>query len=259
LVSFLKSKLVERRPLEGANLTLPALLRAARGLAFISAILVLPVIMPMTAAAGSPRFAVDMAVPPWTALGRVQTELGTRCTGFLIAPRVVMTAAHCLFRQTTGHYVQPDSVHFLWRYDKGVYADHARVVSFAGAAGYDPLHELNTLGLDRAFLTLDHPVGTEADDVRFVPSTPAIGAPLLLGGYNRDHDEVLEADRCRLRGFAVDHGGHRLLVHDCYGEPGTSGGALFAQLPDGGWGVAGLEVAVTGPGGRIGLAEPLAN
>ena len=122
-----------------------------------------------------------------------------------------------------------------------------------------PFHELRTLGLDRAFLMLDHPVGSPADTVRFAPAAPQIGTPLLLGGYNRDHDEVLEADSCRLRGFAVDRGGHRLLVHDCYGEPGTSGAALFSQQPDGSWCVVGLEVAVTGPGGRIGLAEPLGN
>ena len=215
--------------------------------------------MPLAAQAGSVPAPVDMATPPWTALGRVQTELGARCTGFLIAPSVVMTAAHCLFRRVTGRYVQPGSVHFLWRYDRGAYADHARVTAFAVAPGYDPLNELRTLGLDRAFLTLDHAVGTPGDDVAFASVAPRIDAPLLLGGYNRDHDEVLEADSCRLRGFAVDHGGHRLLVHDCYGEPGTSGAALFSHLPDGGWGVVGLEVAVTGPDGRIGLAEPLAD
>ena len=215
-------------------------------------------IAPVAAHAGSPGAPVDVSTPPWTALGRVQTELGTRCTGFLVSPTVVMTAAHCLFRRVTGRYVQPGSVHFLWRYDKGVYADHARVIAFAIAPGYDPLRELHTLGLDRAFLTLDHAVGSAADDVRFAPALPPVGAPLLLGGYNRDHDDVLEADACHLRGFAVDHGGHRLLVHDCYGEPGTSGAALFSRLPDGAWGVVGLEVAVTGSGGRIGLAEPLA-
>ncbi len=210
-----------------------------------------------TAQTDSARAPVDMAVPPWTALGRVQTELGTRCTGFLVAPRIVMTAAHCLFRRVTGRYVQPGSVHFLWRYDKGVYSDEARAVAFVIAPGYDPLQEMQTLGLDRAFLTLDHPMGSAADDVHFAPALPSVSTPLILGGYYRDHDEILQADSCQLRGFAVDRGGHRLLVHGCDGEPGTSGAALFTHLPDGGWAVVGLEVAVTGPGGSVGLAEPL--
>jgi protease YdgD len=223
----------------------------------VSALAIVILSAPLAAQAGSPRAPVDMATPPWTALGRVQTELGTRCTGFLVAPRIVMTAGHCLFRPVTGRFVQPGSVHFLWRYDKGTYQDHARAITFALQPGYDPTHEMQTLGLDRAFLTLDHPVGTAADDVHFARVTPAIGTPLLLGGYNRDHDEILAADSCRLRGFAVDEGRHRLILHDCYGEPGTSGAALFMREPHGGWAVIGLEVAVTGPGGTIGLAEPL--
>jgi protease YdgD len=222
-------------------------------LALLAAIL----LMPTAADAGSIRTPVDMATPPWMALGRVQTELGTRCTGFLVSPRIVMTAGHCLFRLATNRFVQPSSVHFLWRYDKGTYRDHARAIAYVLEPGYDPDREMHSLGLDRAFLTLDHAVGTAEDDVHFAAATPPIGTPLILGGYDRDHDEILTADACRLRGFAVDHGGHRLIVHDCFGEPGTSGAALFMRQPHGRWAVVGLEVAVTGPAGRLGLAEPL--
>lgn len=200
----------------------------------------------------------DLADAPWRALGRVQTELGTRCTGFLIAPALVMTAAHCLYRPVTGHYVQPSSVHFLLRYDHGRFADHARAVTFVISPGYDPTRELASLGLDRAFLTLDHAVGTGADLVRFAPSLPRRGAAIATGGYNRGHDEILEAATCHLLGYRADRGGHRLILDDCPGEPGSSGAALFAEQPDGSWGVIGLAVARTGRDGRFGLAEPLA-
>ncbi|WP_158804492.1 MULTISPECIES: serine protease [unclassified Acidisoma] len=217
---------------------------------------------PHVASAGSApvhrRVVVDLSQPPWRAVGRVQTELGARCTGFLLAPRLVVTAAHCLYRRSTGRFVQPSSVHFLWRYAAGAYADHARVVSFVVEPGYDPAAEDRSLGVDRVFLTLDHAVGPAGDMAGLSHVSPRPGVPLLLGGYNRDRAEVAEADPdCRLIGFGVDAGGHRLLLHDCLGLQGTSGAPLFARQPDGHWAVVGLEVAIIGPGGRTGIAEPL--
>ncbi|GAB0118638.1 trypsin-like serine peptidase [Acidisoma sp. 7E03] len=209
-------------------------------------------------AAPPPAAAARLTDLPWRAFGRVQTDFGTRCTGFLIAPGLVMTAAHCLYRPVTGRFVQPGSVHFLLRYDRGRYAAHARALRFVVSPGYDPLHERASLGLDRAFLTLDHPVGGETDVLRFAPSLPPAGATLLTGGYNRDHDEILEIATCHLLGDRLDLGRHRLILDDCPGAPGTSGSALLARMPDGGWGVVGLAVARTGPGGAQGLAEALA-
>jgi protease YdgD len=204
------------------------------------------------------RVVVNLSLPPWRALGRVQTELGARCTGFLLAPRLVVTAAHCLYRRSTGRFVQPSSVHFLWRYAAGAYADHARVVSFVVEPGYDPAAENRSLGVDRVFLTLDHAVGAAGDMASLASVPPVAGSPLLLGGYNRDRAEVAEADPgCRLAGFGVDAGGHRLLLHDCLGLQGTSGAPLFAPQADGHWAVVGLEVAIIGPGGGTGIAEPL--
>jgi protease YdgD len=42
------------------------------------------------------RVVVDPGQPPWDTIAKVQTNIGTRCTGALIAPAIVLTAAHCL-------------------------------------------------------------------------------------------------------------------------------------------------------------------
>nr|WP_243444450.1 hypothetical protein [Acetobacter persici] len=54
-----------------------------------------------------PRQRVSATHPPWSAIGRVQTELGARCTGFLISRVLVETAAHCLWLAKPARFVQP--------------------------------------------------------------------------------------------------------------------------------------------------------
>ena len=51
--------------------------------------------------AGDRRVAVDPNKPPWNAVAKVQTNTAARCTGVLIAPAVVLTAAHCLYNRLT--------------------------------------------------------------------------------------------------------------------------------------------------------------
>ncbi len=190
-----------------------------------------------------PRVPVDPAQPPWRAIGRVQTELGGRCTGFLTGPRTVLTAAHCLYRRGPDSFVQPGSVHFLLGYTLGRYAGHARVTAFRTGPGYDPRREGATAAADWAELTLDAALGTPDRVLPLQADPPMPGTPVVLGGYGRDRAERLDADlHCTAEAVSRDAQGRALIIHGCAGTSGTSGAPLLAHS-DGGWAVVGIQIA----------------
>jgi protease YdgD len=192
--------------------------------------------------AADPRRAVDVAEAPWRALGRVQTELGGRCTGVLVGPRTVLTAAHCLLARGGEGFVQPRSVHFLLGYDRGAWAARGRAGAFTIAPGYRPGR--GPAGADWALLTLEAPIGTPDRILPLRRDPPPPRTPVMLGGYQQDRPEVVMADTgCRLVGVQAGSGGLPSLVHDCAGTRGSSGAPLLARGADGGWAVIGVQSA----------------
>ncbi len=194
---------------------------------------------------GRPRLEISLAGPPWQALLRVQTRYGVRCTGFLIAPAIAMTAGHCVFAARTGRLLQPGSVHVLLRYRLGRYAAHAIAVRLVLPPGYDPAREAPQEAKDRALLLLDHPIATPGEVLRIAATLPPAGTALALAGYGADRDEVaVRGAPCRL--LAISQG---VLEHDCAGTRGTSGAPLLAPDRSGRWVVIGVQIEA-----RIGAA-----
>lgn len=180
------------------------------------------------------RTAVDVNTAPWSSLVRVQTEAGGRCTGVMIAPDRVLTAAHCLVAARTGVVVQPGRTHVLAGYFRGEFRAHARAAEILLGPGFQPALR-GPISADWAVLRLA--TALPGPPLPIAP-LPEAGAAVLLGGWQQDRAHALLADTaCRITAVAPP-----LLHHSCAGTRGSSGAPLLVVTSEG-HAVVGVAVA----------------
>ena len=203
------------------------------------------------------RVRVDSAFRPWSAIGRVNRTTGGFCTGVMIAPNKVLTAAHCLWNKRTERWMQPHSLHFLAGYQRGQALRGARVVDYAvhdGTVGEDGKRHMQ-LPADWAVLTLDEDIGRLVGVLELAPfdrlrlaSYRRSGSAFLHAGYSQDKSHVLTMHAgCQVTGFRL---GESLALHDCDATHGDSGSPILVKDGDR-YRIVGLHVATVVHEGEV--------
>jgi V8-like Glu-specific endopeptidase len=178
---------------------------------------------PVNAESGTWRDVENIA--GWEAVGRLSISGETMCTGALVAPNLVLTAAHCLYNPTTGRRVRANRITFQAGLAGGKVKAERRVASAKAHPQYR--HKPGgtaQVGHDLALLTLDRPIGSQEVAPLAFEGRPEKGDILSVVAYtvgNRQDPRM--AYPCQVLARKQE-----TLVLNCEVDFGASGAPVFA-------------------------------
>lgn len=163
----------------------------------------------------------------WEAVGRLDLAGSGFCTGTLIAPDLVLTAAHCTYHPQTSEAVRPADLLFRAGLRDGTSIAERTVSQIAAHPGFNPRTDLNGENIrhDVALLRLAEPIVSTDADPFILHSGSAPSTAVSVTSYGQGRAEALSRQRsCKIVGEHND-----LMVFDCNVTFGSSGAPVFAH------------------------------
>lgn len=191
------------------------------------------------------------ASAPWDAIGQLETASGNLCTATLIAPKLALTAGHCMLEAPQGKFDPPLVLRFIshqgkWRYE--IHDIEGRVEESLAqklkADGDGWIVPSRAAPSDFGLIVLRNaPQGItpiplfQGNKQALNNALIAAGRSVTQAGYPEDHlDDLYAHTNCQVTGWSQT----AVLSHQCNTLPGDSGSPLMLKTSNG-WQVIAVQ------------------
>ena len=164
----------------------------------------------------------------WRAVGRIDLGRGSSCSGTLIAPDLVLTAAHCLYDKETGKRIRTEDIEFLAGWRNGRASAYRSIRRALAHPSYDfsDSQQIERVAYDIALLELAQPVRNSTIMPFDTDRQPRKGAEVAVVSYAHDRAESPSIqDVCHILARRAG-----MLVLSCTVDFGSSGAPIFSTV-----------------------------